>query len=323
MSTAAFLYAFQQNLFKYAGPILIAIGTISCLLNLLVFTQNTLRKNPCTICLIAVNIVNLASFYLTPLSLVLSSGYNIDPSANSLQLCRFRFYIGFALAVWESSCLILASIDRTLVTSPNATTRKRSTRRLAITSIICTGLFWAIFHIHTWIYVQMVQYGPDYFVCYYQPGAYTTFITYYSLLLNGIIPPLFMFIFGCWTVRNIRQVRHATRHSGSTHSVIVVIGRPQIVQSKDQQLIRMLLVEIGTFILCKSPVTIFYIYQEVTKYNEKSTEQQMTEQYVLSVTYFVYFIENAVSCYMNIVVSKTFRAELKRIFLNVRQLSCR
>ncbi|CAF1113888.1 unnamed protein product [Adineta ricciae] len=323
MSIAAFLAAFQQNLFKYGGPILIAIGTISCFLNLLVFTQSTLRKNPCTICLIAVNIVNLATFYTTPLSLVLSSGYDIDPSANSLELCRFRFYIGFVLTCWESSCLILASIDRTLVTSPNANTRKHSTRRLAITSIMCICLFWAMFHIHTLIHVQIIPYGPNFFVCYYEPGAYTTFITYYSLLLNGVIPPLLMFIFGCWTVQNIRKVRHATRQSGSTHSAVVVIGRPQIFQSKDQQLIRMLLVEIVTYILCKSPVAIFYIYQEATRYNGKNTEQQLIEQYVSSLTYFVYFIENAVSCYTNILVSKTFRAELKRMLFNARQLSCR
>ncbi|UJR19519.1 hypothetical protein I4U23_022649 [Adineta vaga] len=182
MSTSAFLYSFQENLFKYGGHILIAIGTISSILNLIVFTQNTLRKNPCTICFITFNSVNLVYFYLGLLLVVLGYGYGIDSSATNIAFCRFRYYIGFLFASWESSCLILASIDRTLATSPNASTRKLSTRRLIIIIIIIICLFWAIFHVHALIHMQILQYGPNYFICYYELGAYTTFVTYYSLL---------------------------------------------------------------------------------------------------------------------------------------------
>ncbi|CAF1142494.1 unnamed protein product [Adineta ricciae] len=320
MSAAAFLYAFQRNLFKYVGPLLIGIGTTSCLLNLLVFTQNTLRKNPCAIYLITVNSVNLMILYFIPLPIVFSSGYGVDPSGNNLVFCRLRFYLGFLLSSWESSCLILASIDRTLVTSSNALTRKRSTRRLAITSVICVGLFWTIFHVHALVYSQIFQYAPGYSVCYFTPGAYNTFITYYGLSLNGVIPPLFMLILGFWTVKNIRKVRHATQHSGSQHSVVVAVGKPQILESKDRQLIRMLLVEIVTYILCKTPIMIFLIYREVTRDVKKNEERNLIEQYVLLLTSFVFYIENSIGCYANILVSKTFRVELKRILLNVRQM---
>ncbi|UJR29680.1 hypothetical protein I4U23_017228 [Adineta vaga] len=319
MSTSEFLYFFQQNLFKYGGPILIAIGTLSSIINLIVFTQKTLRKNPCTICLIIVNSINLIYFYVGLLFTVLASGYGIDPSANNIIFCRFRYYIAFLLACWESSCLILASIDRTLVTSPNASTRKLSTRRLIVITIIVICLFWAIFHVHALIHMQILQYGPDYFICYYESGSYTTFVTYYSLLINGLFPPILMLIFGYWTVRNIREIRRATRHSGTINSIVVVaISRPQILQSKDQQLVRILLVELITYILYKCPITICYIYQEITHHIEKTVEQQLIEQYILSLTFFIYFIENSITCYANILVSKTFRSELKRILFNVR-----
>ncbi|CAF1113921.1 unnamed protein product [Adineta ricciae] len=320
MSAAAFLYAFQQNLFKYVGPLLIGVGTASCLLNLLVFTQSTLRKNPCTIYLITVNSVNLMFLYFIPLPTIFSSGYGVDLTGNNLVLCRFQFYMGFLLANWESSCLILASIDRTLVTSSNALTRKRSSRRLAITSIICVGLFWAIFHVHALVYSQIIQYAPGYSVCYFTPGAYSTFITYYGLSISGVIPPLFMFILGCWTVKNIRKVCHITQHSRSTHSVVVVVGRPRILESKDRQLIRMLLVEIVTYILCKTPITIILIYREVTRYVEKNAERNLIEQYVFLLITFVFYIENSIGCYTNILVSKTFRVELKRMLSNVREM---
>ncbi|UJR06867.1 hypothetical protein I4U23_011156 [Adineta vaga] len=318
MSTSAFLYSFQENLFKYGGPILIAFGTIGSVLNLMVFTQNTLRKNPCTICFIIFNSMNLIYFYVGFLFVMLTFGYDIDLSKMNIGFCRFRYYIAFVLACWEPSCLIIASIDRTLVTSPNALTRRLSTRRLIVISIIVTCLFWAIFHVHALIYIRILQYGPDYFICFHEPGAYTTFVSYYSLFINGLFLPVLMLIFGCWTVKNIRGISRATQQSGTSNSaVVVVIGRPRILQSKDRQLIRILLVELVSFILFKFPITICYMYQEITRRNEKSVEQQLIEQYILLITSFVYFIENGISFYTNILVSKTFRSELKRVLLNV------
>jgi hypothetical protein len=232
----------------------------------------------------------------------LAVGYDIDPSTSNLGFCRFRYYIALVLACWGSSCLILASIERTLVTSRNATTRKRSSRRLVVISMIILALFWVLFHIHALIYTDILQLGPDYYVCFYQPGAYTIFMTYYSLVINGSLPPLLMAIFGFWTLKNIRQVRRATQHSHSKNIVVgtIAVGRSYALQSKDQQLIRMLLVDILSYLLCKCPVTIFYIYQQITQYQEKTSEQQLIEQSILHLVYFWYFIDNSISCYKNI-----------------------
>jgi hypothetical protein len=78
-------------------------------------------------------------FYLGLLLTTLAVGYDTDPSASNIVFCRFRYYIALVLACWGSSCLILASIDRTLVTSRNATTGKRSSRRLVSISMIISA----------------------------------------------------------------------------------------------------------------------------------------------------------------------------------------
>ena len=248
----------------------------------------------------------------------LSSGYDIDPSTNSLVFCRFRYYIALVLACLQASYIILASIDRTLITSPNAGTRKLSTRRLITTSMISIAAFWMLCHIHALIFTQIVEFVPNYFVCYYQPGLYTTIMTYLSPVMNGCLPPLLMAIFGFWTVKSVRQVRRIRPHFGATNTVVTTVGRQHTLQSKDQQLVRMLLVDILTFVICKCPVTLFLIYEQITQYVKKSVEQQLIEQSILMLTYFIYFIENSISCYTNILVSKTFRAELKGILLNNR-----
>jgi len=190
------LYNAQTYLFQIGGPILLGLGTIGSVLNLLVFTRNTLRKNPCAICFVAGNIIDLLYLFMGFVPTFLLIGYNINLGPRNLVYCRSLYYMGLILSSLGPSYIILASIDRTLLTSRNAGTRKRSTRRLAITCIIILALFWMIFHIHALIYMQILQYSVDYFICSFQPGAYTSFITYYSLIVIGISPPFLMIMFG-------------------------------------------------------------------------------------------------------------------------------
>jgi hypothetical protein len=323
MSTSTLLNSIQQNLYRFGGPLLLLVGIISFILNLLVFTKDTLRKNPCTICLIGVNITNFLFLYLGFLFTMLATGYDINLTSKNIIFCRFDIYIAFVLVCLESSYLILASIDRTLVTSPNAGTRRLSTRRFITISMISLALIWALFSIHTSIFTQILQYGPNYFVCYYQPGAYTTFITFYSLVINGVLPPALMTLFGCWTVKNVSRIHRVRHDSRANNTTVVVVGRPRTLQSKDQQLIRMLFVEILTYVICKFPVAIFYIYQQITQSRGKSVEEGLIEQSILQLLYFWYFVESAISCYSNILVSKTFRTELKRSLSNAYQLFLR
>ncbi|CAF1158131.1 unnamed protein product [Adineta steineri] len=71
------------NLYKIGGPILISVGTVSCIINLKVFSKKTLRKNPCSIYLIACNVTNFLLIYTSILIATLGTGYSIDPSAHN------------------------------------------------------------------------------------------------------------------------------------------------------------------------------------------------------------------------------------------------
>jgi len=322
MSLSTPLYSAQKYLFQLGGPILLTMGTIGSMLNLMVFRKSSLRKSPCAICFVAGNIIDILYLFISFIPTFLQSGYDINLGEGNIAYCRSFYYIGLILSSLGPSYLILASIDRTLVTSRNAGIRKRSKRRLAIICIISLAFFWMIFHIHALIYMEIVQYGVNDFVCSFQPGAYTAFITYYSLFIIGIIPPLLMIIFGLWTIKNIRQVRHATHLFRISADGTAVVGRSYNPRSKDQQLIRILLMEIIVYILARFPSTIFLIYQQITQYQTKSIEQTMIEQFIANITYFIGFIDSSISFYTNICVSITFRVELKGILLENRLFRC-
>ena len=86
------------------------------------------------------------------------------------------------LDVLSPSYLILASIDRMLVTSPNIATRRRSTPRLAFICIISVTLFWILFHSHILFLANITQVAPNNFVCYlsiwYTINIYLLLFTY-------------------------------------------------------------------------------------------------------------------------------------------------
>ena len=319
MTLSTSLYEIQRQVFRIGGPVLIAIGSISCLLNLFILTKDALRKNPCTICLIAVNIINFSYFYLGLLPTTLAVGYNIDPSTTSLAFCRFRYYVGFILACWQSSCLILASFDRTLITSGNARIRKRSTSRSVKVSMIFLGTFWLLAESHALIFTDIVEFGYNYFVCFYRPGLYTTIMTYHSLIIMGFTPTLLMAIFALWTVKNIRSIRLRRRpvqHAPITTLGMITIQRPLALRSKDRQLIQILLIDTLAYIICKFPSVIALLYIQVTSNYDKSADEQVIQQSIVQMSFFWYFIDNGIGFYKNILVAKTFRTELKRILFS-------
>ena len=87
------LLSIRTNLYKCGGPILMSVGTISCILCLIVFTKKELRKNPCSVYLVAYNTSNLLLIYTSMLISILANGFGIDPSVYNLSFCHFRFYV--------------------------------------------------------------------------------------------------------------------------------------------------------------------------------------------------------------------------------------
>ncbi|CAF1121492.1 unnamed protein product [Adineta ricciae] len=311
MSAIVTLDSIERNLYRFGGSFLIAFGTVSCVLNVMVFTKSSLRKNPCALCLTGINIVNFLSLYLVLLPAVLVRGYRIDFSWKDLLICRFQFYIALVLACTQSSYIVLASIDRTLITSIDAHIRRISTQRLMMLNMFIIALFWLVCHIHALIHTQVLHIAPHSYVCFRSPGIYTKIMNYYSLLINGILPPLLMALFGLWTLKNVRAIRSMSNTARARHRTAYAVGRRYILHSKDHQLVRMLLLDIISFAICKCPSALVLMYEQCTQHIEKTPERQAIELSILLITYFLYYIENGISFYTNIFISKTFRREIR------------
>ena len=106
------LQSAQTYLYRIGGPIIILIGSVGCIINLFVFPQKNLRKNPYSNYFIVYNGANFLAIFSLFLPLTLSIGYNVDPSLQNLDLCRLRLYTSTLFNCLSPFYLILASIDR-------------------------------------------------------------------------------------------------------------------------------------------------------------------------------------------------------------------
>ncbi|UJR13133.1 hypothetical protein I4U23_000157 [Adineta vaga] len=187
--------------------IIIVLGTFGGIMNLYIFAQRTMRKNPFSIYLIAFNISNLCYIWLSLFPLFLNQIFNINPTTYNLSYCRFYYYLSYTLNIICPSFLILASIDRVLISSPNALTRQKSTRRLAFISLILVTFLWFIYYCQYLFRINMhILFGPTP-SCYFDLGDYSLYVNYSAIVL-GLVPPILLSICALKTFQNLHRDRY-------------------------------------------------------------------------------------------------------------------
>ena len=315
----------QTYLYRFGGPVLTTLGTVSCILSLAVFGKKNLRKNPCSIYLIAYHIASLLLIYTTVLPQTLVNGYNVDPTAYNLAFCRFRWYTALLFDALGPSYLVLASIDRILFTSRHALTRQRSTLRLAYVCILSMPLFWLLAESHTLAFCRIVVRVPDSNYCYFQSGDYYTFISYYTVVVKGLLLPLLLLpllllpllllIFGLWAIKNVRDLGHIvpTSVTGGPGERGVRVSRS--THSKDRQLLRILLVDVGVYLIFSTMLSVVLTYQQIVKNQSQSNDETRFRSFLGVVSVFSGCIPSCIGFYNNLLVSKTFRYEAKRVLI--------
>jgi len=209
----------------------------------------------------------------------------------------------------------LAFVDRILVTSPNARTRQRSTHRLAYISIIIGTLCWIFSLSHVLVFSNIIPITAGKLICYLKLGWYSMAISYGSLIKETLIP-LLMTFFGLWSIKNIRKVRRIVMTSTSISS----IGNQTATglnssRSKDRQLILMLLVDTTIYSFFSLIMAISLMYEQITLNRPKPAEVFQIETFVKSIAMFTAHIPFCINSYANLLVSKTFRKEVKDLLL--------
>ncbi|UJR29497.1 hypothetical protein I4U23_010714 [Adineta vaga] len=316
------LQMIKKYLYQYGLLSFLILGTISCIFSLIVFSKKVFRKSPCSTYMIAYYSGNLIYIYTVILPVILAFGYNQSFSVENIHVCRFILYMAIVFSVLSSHYLILASIDRILITSSNAATRRRSTQRLAFISTMSLTLFWFLCNTHILVFSKIFQVAPNYFVCYLQDELYYTIFIYYSLT-RTVLTPLILAYLGYLGIKNVRQIsKHQAPVNGS-HTEITAHGNLQNSQSKDLQLIRIVLIDVAIYVISSFPVAIISIYIQATQYYITNVEQTPVITLIQDVCGILLHISYCIGFYKNLFISKAFRNEVKKIFVNQQKFCFR
>jgi hypothetical protein len=309
------LQSIQKNLYQFGGVTLMICGTISCIFNLMVFTRRKTRKRPSSLYFVALEISNFLYIYSSFFLIELVYGYNINLATSNLVCCRLSMYASFLFDILISFYLIMASIDRVLITSSNLLIRTQSTRRLAHFIIISGTLFWILFHIHALFFVNILQIELNTFICYFSPGSYLAFVGYYTLI-KSILIPLLIILLGLLTIKNIRQFRRVGAVPVS--SVTRDRNRTRLstaIDAHNRLLGRVLFMDTIAYVLFRLPIGFFLMYEQVIQNYIQTSEQIQIELSIRLIFTFSAFIPSSIGCYLNLFISKTFRTEVKNIIL--------
>jgi hypothetical protein len=218
------------------------------------------------------------------------------------------YYSSFLFGALTPTVLILASIDRLLISSQNVDTRLYSSKRLAYFSISISTFFWIIYNIHALIKVNLQELYPSYFTCYYQLSpSYLNFVAY-SLATINVIFSLLMISMCIYAFKNVRRIKAIPREK-----------RNQIrsMTKKDFQLLRCLFVEDIIFIIFGTLITAYYVYNAVTEDQVQTALEQAIRNFLSYIFTFLYNIPQCSSFLVYMIVSKSFRHEFKRTMYKI------
>ncbi|UJR10937.1 hypothetical protein I4U23_015122 [Adineta vaga] len=290
-ATMQSILAARSTFVQVSSIILLIFGNIGEILNIIIFVQRSFRTNSCAIYFLAASCARLIFIDFTILLNDLSMGYDIDPARDSIGFCKVKWYISCVTTILPVSFIVLACIDRLTLSSLSLRRLGWSQPRFAYRLIAGVSLFWLIFSIHAIIGGTVLS-EPGFSMCYIQPGAYTYFMTTYSVVINYLLPPILMMIFGLLTIINVRR----------TQRQIHPMTNPGYAQRKDLLLLRMLLFQVLINVIFIIPASAYQIYQIVSANWTKTPLQQAWDLLYFSLAlalFYIPYLETITSYHIN------------------------
>lgn len=296
------------NLYRYGNITIYIIGTFANVLCIYFFSKKSWRKNVCIFYFLVCLILSCAYQNSVILGTALIIGFNVTLSNANVVLCKLHNYCAVLFSTLLPTILVLASIDRLLLTSQDIDTRLYSSRRLAYFSISISTLFWLIFNIHILIQVSIQQIDALTWICYYDVSTIYFDFFKYSLLAFNCLFCLLMIVLSAFSYKNVQQIRIVSRHPQKQF---------RSMKKKDFQLLRCLFVHDIFYISVSIIPSLYSIYLAVTHDQVRTSFEQEIIDFLDNLFNFIYFSFYSSSFFIFITASKAFRLEVKRFICKI------
>jgi hypothetical protein len=294
----------QTQLNKYGYPIFMVLGNIGNVFIIRLFSQQ--RQNACSLYLISAAVVNILYLTFTGFIQIFPIYYG-DRTIRSIILCKIYTYAINVIGQMPKTMLVLACIDRFLMTNERVSFRLLSTPKRAKYLIFFSIIFWLLLTIHIPIARTVVNGECGAF------GIYSTIYSVYAIIFVGLIPTIISGIFGYLTYHNMRQ-RHVR--------IQPVVQNPNYanisIQRRDQALLIIVIAEVVTYVITTAVFPLIQLEVMISRYviPNKSSQYLQIESFILNIAHLLLFINSAAPFYTYLISSKSFRRDFKQLIIN-------
>jgi hypothetical protein len=299
-------YATTQ-IYIYGYCFIFLTGMIGNSISILMFTTG-LKGNPCSLYLLTTEVCDCLEILVWIVPYTIQVIYGKNGTESFLPWCKLMPYLADVFTMMSIATLCLASIDRYHSTCRSVRKRQWSSMKVAKISILLTIFISLLLQMPDLIFYQIVD---DDSINYCTPVAdtYAYYMNYFEVpFLWTFVPFSILLIFGFFTRRNLRT----TRTLATTNNNV----QPQKTakQRVDDQLTRMLVLQIICFFISTVTWSSMLFYYTITLYWEKSDWRQAMESCITSVAAVIYLLYTSSSFYVYYLSSVTYRQRVKRMW---------
>jgi hypothetical protein len=294
-----------QNQFTYTILIFfLLIGNIGCVFNTIIFLRPCLISSSCSRYFLSSSFANVFQLNIGLVSHILDFGFHIHPYHHSIILCKLRNYLINVAGFLSQTYLLLACIDRYLISLNRSSSRRINTVAVANRIIWAVTVFWMVILSHMLVYGTILQ--PSQF-CFFSTPSYVFFISVHNLILSGFVLPILMVLFGLLTLKNIRLIRRQAcvrRRKRRNHYLSLMLISNVFVSV--------------FFTLLYTSGLIYLSFFMATSSKKISYRDSVEQRFVSFIAIMFYYAPFAIFFYVNIFTSQRFRSELKSILCSER-----
>ena len=307
----------QINL--YLSALIFFFGVIGNLLNIFVLTHRSIRSNSCIFLFLISSIANLISIVSGLISRILST-WQLDFTEIYDVPCKLRAFITFtsrSTALW---LIMLATMDRWMISSSEIHRRKLSSLKTAQKGSILITIISISFYLHM-LYCYQANLSKTPLKCYGKTSMcrLTTDLTYACFTI--ILPIVLMTGFGVQTIFNVREAQTAIKISEISSEKSATREPLTVSQQKQQRwrklenyLRRMLFIQVILLIVLTLPQAIHKIFYSITSNENKSALAYDFDRFLYQFELLLPFIQSGLPFYINTLAGgKIFRKTLYKL----------
>ncbi|CAF2638971.1 unnamed protein product [Rotaria sp. Silwood2] len=291
-----------EYLFAYAGLAIFLLGTIGNLINVISFARlESLKTLASSLFLLTSSIGSQCVLITGLLTRVIRGFTRIDPVYTSVVLCKARWMIRTTSGAVSLTCICLAAADRYFFSCHDVRRHGLITIKRARWAIFISICLWSsIFSSYAVFYT-----APTPLSCMIADPIFAYFASYFNLFHYSILPLSVLSIFCMLTWRNLGQ-QPATYLRGGIRLY--------------DQVTRILIAQSVGILITSFPNMIWQIYSVTSQSTIKNSLRAAQENLINTICVLVGFSTHAITFYVYLIASSTFRKNVKEMLLRNHQI---